>query len=100
MLIERNEFRIKFGKMKEAKAIWMEICQAIKSDKDIRCRMLTDITGPAYTLVVETELRDFIHIGLNTYKWMINKQITELYGQFTELCDGSNRTLYHVEYSV
>ena len=100
MMIERNEFRIKFGRMKEAKVIWLEIGQAMKHDKDIKIRMLTDLTGPSYTLVVESQLRDFIHIGLNTYKWMINNRITELYQQFTELCESSERNLYHVEYEA
>lgn len=98
MMIERNEFRIRFGKMKEAKAIWLEICQSLKPDKDIKIRMLTDLTGPSYTLIVESELRDFIHIGLHAYKWMTNSHITELYQQFIEICESSERILYHVEY--
>jgi hypothetical protein len=98
MMIERNEFRIRFGKMKEAKAIWLEICQSLKSDKDIKIRMMTDLTGPSYTLVVESELKDFIHIGLQQEKWKSNNRIVELYQQFIPICESSERVLYHLEY--
>lgn len=101
MMIERNEFRIKFGKMKEAKAIWIEICKLFHQDtKDAKIRMMTDLTGPSYTLVVESELRDFIHIGLRTYQWMTNSRISAPYQQFIELCNSAERTLYHIEYQV
>ena len=98
MMIERNEFRIRFGKMKDAKAIWLEICQSLKSDKDIKIRMMTDLTGPSYTLVVESELKDFIHIGLQQEKWKSNNHIAELYQQFIPICESSERVLYHLEY--
>jgi len=98
MMIERNEFRIRFGKMKEAKSIWTEIFGLMKADKDVKVRLLTDITGPAYTLVLELELRDFIHIGLKNYKWMTNTRIAELYQQFVPICESSERTLYNIEY--
>lgn len=98
MMIERNEFRIKFGKMKDAKAIWTEVFNIMKTDKDIpKFRMMTDITGPAYTLVIELELRDFIHIGLKNYKWMTNTRVAELYQQFIPICESSERTLYNIE---
>lgn len=99
MMIERNEFRIKFGKMKEAKAIWLEIIQALKpDDNNIKIRLLTDLTGPAYTLVLESELKDFIHLGLQQEKWKSNSRAAELYRQFTEICEGSERILYHLEH--
>lgn len=104
MMIERNVFHIRFGRMKEAKTIWLEIVKAMNSgtqdrkDKEFRVRMMTDLTGPSYTLVVETELRDFLHIGFQTYQWMTNSKAVELYQQFIDLCNSSERTLYHLEY--
>ena len=99
MMIERNEFRIKFGKMKDALALWEEIIAEFKSSKDsVHARILTDLTGPAYTLVVELELRDFIHLGLKNYQWMTKTRAAELYQKFVPLCESSLRTLYKVEY--
>lgn len=99
MMIERNEFRVKFGRMKEAKAIWLELLQALKpEDGNIKVRMLTDLTGPAYTLVLELELKDFMHHGVLQEKWKSNSQVAVLYKQFTEICDSSERVLYHIEF--
>ncbi|HMQ06002.1 MAG TPA: hypothetical protein PKC30_01820 [Saprospiraceae bacterium] len=104
MMIERNVFRIRFGRMKEAKAIWLEIIRTInvdtqdRKDKEVKVRMLTDITGPSYILVIESELRDFIHIGFQKYQWLTNNRVSKLYQQFTEICESSERTLYHIDY--
>lgn len=98
MMIERNEFRIKFGKMKEAKIIWLEIIEILTTEKDSKLRMMTDLTGPAYTLVLESELKDFLHLGLQQEKWKASNRIAELYRKFTEICESSERILYHLEY--
>jgi hypothetical protein len=99
MMIERNEFRIKFGKMKEALALWEEMMAEFKNNKEsIHVRILTDLTGPAYTLILELELRDFIHMGLKNYQWMTKSKVGELYQKFVPLCESSHRTLFKVEY--
>src|SRR5438105_4802189 len=99
MMIERNEFRIKFGRMREAIALWKEMLEQFKGQKDVpNIRMSTDVTGPAYTLIMEMELRDFIHIGMKTYEWMSNAKVGELYQQFVPLCESSKRTLYKIEF--
>ena len=101
MIIERNEFRIKFGKMKEALALWTEMTDEFKNNKDkLRVRILTDLTGPSYTLIVELEIRDFIHLGLKNYQWMTKSSIGELYQKFVPLCEGSLRTLYKIEHEL
>lgn len=46
MIIEKNIFRIKFGKMKEAKTLWTEMIKALKPDGDFKIRVLTDLTVP------------------------------------------------------
>ena len=98
MMIERNEFRIKFGKMKEAKALWLEITQVLKPEMAAKFRLLTDLTGPSYTLVLESELKDFLHLTLQQEKWKASSRVAELYRQFMEVCNSSERVLYNVEY--
>ena len=99
MIIERNEFRIKFGKMKDALALWNEMMAEFKNNKEgIHVRILTDLTGPSYTLVLEMELRDFIHLGLKNYQWMAKSNVAALYQKFVPLCESSERMLYKVEY--
>ncbi|MBE7171535.1 MAG: hypothetical protein INR73_13150 [Williamsia sp.] len=97
MMIERNEFRIKFGKMKEAKTLWLQIIQVLKPELDAKLRLLTDLTGPAYTLVLESELKDFQELTLQQEKWKASSRVAELYRQFIEVCNSSERTLYTLE---
>jgi hypothetical protein len=98
MIIERNEFRIKFGKMREAKAIWLEIIRILKEETDLKTRVLTDISGPAYSLVLEIELTDLNHFEQNFRREMSNTRVRELYQQFIPICDSSARTFYTIEY--
>ncbi len=98
MIIEKNIFRIKFGKMKEAKTLWSEMIKALKPDGDFKLRVLTDLTGPAYTLVMELELKDFLHMNLIHEKWKSNQRVAELYQKFILVCDSSERILYNLEY--
>ena len=58
MVVIRNVFQLKFGKAREAVAIVKEgiaIQQRLSASAgiDVRHRVLTDITGPFYTLVLE-----------------------------------------------
>jgi len=98
MIIERNEFRIKFGKMKDVLRIWNAIFDEFKNVKDRpKMRILTDLSGPSYTLVLELELRDFIQIGFKNYQWMTKDSIAKMYQEFVPLCESSTRTFYNVE---
>ena len=53
MIVIRNTFQLKFGKAKEAKAIVLKIREI--ENNNMRMRVLSDITGPFYTLVIEFE---------------------------------------------
>lgn len=99
MIIDRSEFRIKFGMMKEALACWKLIKEELKKEKDPpHIRILTDITGQAYTLVLEIQLRNFNDFGLRTYQFMTNEKIEQIYHeQFSQICESSYRSLYKIE---
>ena len=56
MIVIRNVFRLKFGKAREAVALFKEgtaIQKRIGAGKDFPTRLLTDVTGPFYTVVWE-----------------------------------------------
>ena len=56
MYIERNEFQLKFGGAKEALPMWKEYLSKVRGrDKNIRCRLLTDVSGPGYLIILEIE---------------------------------------------
>ena len=101
MIIERNEFRLKFGKAREAIDLWTKILAEFKKQKDSpHTRLLTDLTGPAYTIVLEMELKSFIDIGVKNYNWMTNEAAHELYKQFIPLCKSAHRTMYNIECEI
>ncbi|MDZ4822970.1 MAG: hypothetical protein SH856_05885 [Flavobacteriales bacterium] len=98
MILERNEFRIRFGKMKDALILWKQIFEEMKNSKDVpKMRLLTDLTGPAYTLVLELRLGSLLDFGFKNYLWMNNEKVTALYQELLPLCESSHRTLYKVE---
>src|SRR5262249_39841806 len=56
MIVVRNVFQLKYGKAKEAVALAKEalvIQKKVLSDVDFSTRLLTDVSGRFYTLVVE-----------------------------------------------
>ena len=58
MIVIRNVFRLKFGKAREAVALFKEGIAIQKrvgagAGLDFSTRLLTDITGPFYTVVLE-----------------------------------------------
>jgi hypothetical protein len=56
MIVVRNVFQLKFGKAKEAVTLvkeGMAIQRRALTGVDFSTRVLTDVTGPFYTLVLE-----------------------------------------------
>ena len=56
MVLIRNVFRLKFGKAREALALMKEgvaIQKRAIGDVQFSTRLLTDLTGPFYTIVLE-----------------------------------------------
>ena len=56
MIVVRNVFRLKFGKTREAIALLKEgvaIQKKALAGMDFSTRLLTDVTGPFYTVVLE-----------------------------------------------
>jgi len=54
MIVVRNVFRLRFGKAKEAIALMKEgLAIQKRLGSEFSSRVLTDVTGPFYTLVLE-----------------------------------------------
>jgi hypothetical protein len=59
MIVVRNVFQLKYGKAREALALVKEglaIQKRVVTGVDFSTRVLTDVTGPLYTLVLELTL--------------------------------------------
>ena len=56
MIVIRNVFRLKFGKAREAVALFKEgiaIQKRVGAGANFSTRLMTDVTGPFYTVVLE-----------------------------------------------
>ena len=102
MIIERNEFKLKFGKAKEAIAIWKEIMESGKKEgmKVPEIRLLTDISGPSYLLIVEIQMGSFTDLNQKNTVWVTTEVFRGLYEKFIPLCESANREYFTVEHSV
>ena len=56
MIVVRDVFQVKFGHMKEALEFSRQVQKASPAER--RPRLLTDTTGPYYTLVMEGTFKD------------------------------------------
>ena len=99
MIIERNVFNLRFGTAKEAIQIWKEILEeAKKSSLNVpEMRLLSDISGQAYTLVLELHIKSFNDINPKNAIWASSPRFQELYSKFKPLCDSANREYYKIE---
>ncbi|MFI5135790.1 MAG: hypothetical protein ACHQD9_08055 [Chitinophagales bacterium] len=101
MIIQRNTFRLKFGKAREALAVWKEIIEQLNKDGRFKpqTRLLTDLTGEAYILVLEMNIKSFTEMNPLNHFWAINQPVRELYHQkFVPLCESASQELYKIEF--
>ena len=61
MILIRDVFRLKFGKARDALAAWKEMAEQGRRSGAMPAppRLLTDLVGPYYTLVMETTAKTF-----------------------------------------
>lgn len=98
MFIERNVFHLKFGLAKQALVLWKEYLRKVQStDQHIHARLLSDITGHGYTIVLELSYENFA--DLEPARCLLTKQDgwKEFYQQFIPLCEYAERTQYKLE---
>ncbi len=96
MILVRNVFRLKFGKAREAAALWKEGIEFIKKSGAGSARVCTDMVAPFYTLVLETtheNLADFesfhkSHAGSPEWKKWFEK--------FVPLVESGHREIFNV----
>jgi hypothetical protein len=98
MLLVRDVFRLKFGKAREAltafKAVG-EYASAHGMDQSAT-RILTDMVGPYYTLVLETTVENLAAFEERGRRMMGDDEMRKLYQQFTPLVDSGYREIFTI----
>jgi hypothetical protein len=96
MIVVRDVFQLKFGKAREAQALWQEGREFMKSDKMKDMRILTDLAGgPYYTLVMETTYDSLADFEGEMHDTM-NEDWRKWYQRFVPLVDGGRREIFNV----
>jgi len=96
MILVRDVFRLKFGKAKEARALLKEGLRITAKAGFSPQRQLMDVTGPFYTLVLEST-----HASLAAWESaMSNTQVVKEWGAWYEgfkpLVDSGHREIFTV----
>jgi hypothetical protein len=94
MILVRNIFQVKFGRMKEAKDLWKEGIKFVNPSN--HPRLLTDLTGPFYTLVLETTHKDAAALATDMQNEMSQAGFGAWYQKFIPLVDSGSREMFTI----
>ena len=99
MILIRNVFHLKFGKAREAVALvkqGMAIQTRVMSGVDFSTRLLTDVTGPFYTLVLELTVPSFGTFEANAPRLFGDKEWQANYQQMAPLVESGYREVFTI----
>ena len=98
MIVIRNVFRLKFGKAKEAVALFKEGIaiqkRAAGPAMDFQTRLLTDVTGPFYTVVMEVTAPSLSAFEAGAPKLMGDKDWQANYQKVSALVESGYREIF------
>jgi hypothetical protein len=97
MIVVRNTFRIKFGQAKPAIAAFKEILALnAKLGVGAKSRLLSDLTGPSYTLLFEMEFASLGDWENQSMKIMGSDAWRATYDRFVPYAEGGSREIFNV----
>ena|SRR6266498_3405731 len=99
MIVIRNVFRLKFGKAREAVALVKEgvaIQKKALAGADFSTRVLTDVTGPFYTLVLELTVPNLATFETYTPRLFGDKDWQANYQKVAPLVESGYREVFTV----
>lgn len=98
MVVVRNVFQLKFGKAREAVALMKEGLGHQKRvlGSDFSARVLTDLTGPFYTLVLEVTAPNFAAVEANMPRLFGDKEFQSNYQKVADLVESGYREVFNI----
>jgi hypothetical protein len=95
MILVRDVFQLKFGKAREAQELWKEGFQIIGKSSHQPDRILTDLSGNYYTLVLENTY-DSLTQYESSMTEIRNEEWRKWYRKFAELVESGHREIYNI----
>jgi hypothetical protein len=99
MIVVRNVFQLKYGKAREALALLREglgIQKRALGDVDFSTRLLTDLTGRFYTIVMELTLADLATFEKHAPRLFGDKEFQAHLQQINPLVDSGYREIFSI----
>lgn len=97
MLIARQVFQAKYGRGDELVALFKGFNARMQEDGlSVRFRILTDATGPFFTVVTEIEVESFAAWEGSFRELMARPWMTEWFGRMMPLVESGSREFYNV----
>ncbi|MDF1503390.1 hypothetical protein [Roseisolibacter sp. H3M3-2] len=97
MILVRDVFRLRFGAAREAVALWQEGIEFVRAGRHVRdARLLTDLVGPFYTLVLETTYDDLESSACEMREVMGDAAWRGWYQRFVPLVESGHREMFTV----
>jgi len=97
VVVIRNVFQLKFGKAKEAVALIREgVALQKKAGANYSQRILTDVTGPFYTVVLELTVPDLGTFEKEAPRIMGDKDFQANYQKLVPLVESGRREVYSI----
>jgi hypothetical protein len=99
MIVIRNVFQLKFGKARDAVALMkdgMAIQKRVMSGVDFSTRVLTDVTGPFYTLVLEITVPSLSTFESNMPRLFGDKEWQAHYQKVGALVESGYREVFSI----
>src|SRR3954447_21341204 len=97
MIVIRNVFRLKFGKARDGVALLKEsVAIQKRTGVGFTSRILTDLTGPFYTIVLELTVPSLTAFEAELPRVMSDKDFQANYQKFVELVDSGYREIFTI----
>ncbi len=99
MVVIRNVFQLKFGKTREAVALVREgiaIQKRVLTGVEFSTRLLTDVTGPFYTLVLELTVPSLATFETYAPRLFGDKDWQANYQQMVPLVESGHREVFTI----
>jgi hypothetical protein len=96
MIVVRDIFQLKFGKAKEATALLKQGREALARDGYPAQRLLVDVTGDYYTLVMESTFDDLAGFESSMGAAGTSEAWQDVYKRFTPLVRSGRREVFRI----
>lgn len=99
MIVVRNVFQLKYGKAREAIALMKEALPIQKkalAGVDFSTRVLTDVTGPFYTLVLELTVPSLATFETHAPRLFADKDMQANMQKMAALVESGSREVFSI----